>query len=225
MNGPEKTGDTLVGRFALPPAEIERRSLGLVTAALAGQFATDEERAVAARIVYSAGDLGLGPLIKFSAHAVEAGVSALQAGCRIAADVRMVITGFDRIRLGQLGCEVDCAIDHPLVASRARQSGLPRAVEAMRLLGSTLDGAVVVIGNAPTALLALLDLIDAGTVQPALIIGVPVGFIAAAESKQALCQRRTPYVTIEGTRGGSPLAAGALNALARQATARQRSSS
>jgi len=216
MSAPQRDSRSLVERYVLPPAEIERRSLALVDAALAGRF-TGDERRVAGRIVYAAGDLDLERLIQFSPGAVAAGVAALGSGCPVVTDVRMVLAGLDRARLDALRCPVLCAIDAPRVALRATASGLPRAVEAVRALKCSLDGAIAVIGNAPTALLALLDLIDAGEVRPALIIGMPVGFVAAAESKQALVERDVPCITVAGTRGGSPLAAAALNALARLA--------
>lgn len=207
---------SLVERYVLPPDEIERRSLALVDQALADRFAGDERR-VAGRIVYAAGDLGLAEEIRFSSGAVAAGIAALRSGRAVVADVRMVAAGLDRARLDALGCPLVCAIEAPEAASRARVSRLPRSVEAIRLLAASFNGAIAVIGNAPTALLALLDLVDVGAVRPALIIGMPVGFVAAAESKQALVERDIPYVTVVGTRGGSPLAAASLNALARLA--------
>jgi len=216
MSALQRNSRSLVERYVLPPAEIERRSLALVDSALAGRF-TGDERRVAGRIVYAAGDLNLARSIRFSPGAVAAGVAALGSGCPVVTDVRMVLAGLDRARLDALSCPVLCAIDAPGVALRATASDLPRAVEAVRALKGSLDGAIAVIGNAPTALFALLDLVDAGEVRPALIIGMPVGFIAAAESKQALVERAIPCITVAGTRGGSPLGAAALNALARLA--------
>lgn len=209
---------TLVARYALPPGEIERRSLALVDAALCERFPAPAERLAASRIAYAAGDTALADAIRISAGAIEAGVAALRRAAPIVTDVRMVAAGLDRTRMERLGCPVYCAIDAPEVRTAAATSGLPRAAEAMRSLEDKLDGALVAIGNAPTALLALLDLVDGGTVRPALVVGVPVGFVAAAESKEELTQRSIPYVTLLGTRGGSPLAAAAVNALLRLAT-------
>ena len=209
---------TLVERYVLPPTEIERRSLSHVNAALLGRFAEDDERAVATRICYAAGDLALADALCFAPGAVTAGVVALRSGAPLFVDVRMVAAGLDRARLAALGGELLCAIDAPEAAERAKASGLPRAVEAVRLLATRLDGAVCAIGNAPTALLALLDLCDAGEIHPALIVGMPVGFVAAAESKEELLTRSVPFVTLRGTRGGSPLVAAAINALLRLAS-------
>lgn len=207
---------SLLRRYALAPAEIERRSQAIVEEALRDQFPDVDERAVATRIVYAAGDLELGGAIRISRGAVAAGVEALRSGAAILTDVRMVLAGVDRGRASLLGCRLDCRIDDAGVAERARASGLPRAAAAMRSLAPVLDGSVVAIGNAPTALLSLLDLIDSGA-RPALVIGMPVGFVAAAESKQELIERDIAYVTIVGRRGGSPLAAAAVNACLRLA--------
>jgi precorrin-8X/cobalt-precorrin-8 methylmutase len=217
VTAPSGCRSGLVQRYALPPAEIERRSLQTVTEALAAHFTDPAERAVAVRIAYAAGDLSLADALRFTPGAVAAGVRALCTGAAVVADVRMLVAGLDRGRLERLACPLLCSIDVPEVAEAARRSGLPRAVEAIRLLAPRLSGAVVAIGNAPTALLALLDLIDEGLEPPALIVGLPVGFVAAAESKHELAARSLRSVTLLGTRGGSPLAAATVNALLRLA--------
>lgn len=209
-------GPSLVSRYALPPTEIEALSLQRV----AGEIPFDpdwsqQERAVISRMVYAAGDPSLASLIRIQPSAVAAGVEALRAGRLVVVDVRMVAVALDQHRLEHCGSELACAIDAPGAAVAARRSGLPRALEGIRLLHDRLDGSVVVIGNAPTALLALLDLVDAGEVQPALIIGTPVGFVAAVESKAALAARAVPFITVDGPRGGSAIAAAAFNAVLR----------
>lgn len=213
MTAAEPRRETLVARYALPPAEIARRSLSFVEQALAAQFRDPDERRVATRICYAAGDLALSASLRFSPGAVADGVAALRGGCDVIVDVKMVAAGLDQPQMERLRCTVHSRIDAPEAKAIAQVSGYPRALEAMRLLRDRLTGAVVAIGNAPTALLALLDMIDAGTARPALVIGMPVGFVAAAESKQELTRRAVPYITVLGTRGGSPLAAAALNAL------------
>lgn len=145
----------------------------------------------------------------------------MRSGCPIVADVVMVAAGINRRLAAALGCEVLCAISEPGVAESAQRDGIPRSAAAMRSLSSKLPGAVVAIGNAPTALFALLEAVDAGLPAPALVVGTPVGFVGAAESKLELVRRGEaglPYVTVEGTRGGSALAAAAVNALLRLAT-------
>ncbi len=213
---------TLVERYALPPEAIEELSLRRVEAITGGlRDRPEAERVVTRRIVYAAGDPTLAALVRFHPQAVEAGISALRAGSPVVADVRMVEVALDGSRLAHLGCQMHCAIDAAEVVREARERGLPRAAVAMRSLAERLRDAVVVVGNAPTALLSLLDLVDAGEVRPALIIGMPVGFVAAVESKEELTARDVPFITIEGTRGGSAVAAAATNALLRLATTRQ----
>jgi len=211
---------SLVERYVLPPSEIEAASLRRVDEAL-GRLATwsPQNRQVVQRMIYAAGDLALALLIRLHPEAVARGVAALRQGLAVIADVHMVEVALDRAALATLGCTLHCAIDVPAVADEARARSLPRAVVAIRSLTAQLHGGIAVIGTAPSALLAMLDLVDAGEARPALIIGTPVGFTAAAEAKLELMARDVPYVTVEGTRGGAALAAAAANALLRMATA------
>jgi precorrin-8X/cobalt-precorrin-8 methylmutase len=150
--------------------------------------------------------------------AVEAGLASLRTTKLIVTDVCMVAAAVESTA-ARLGAEVVCAIDHAQAESLARQRNITRSAVAIDLLADRLSNAVVVIGNAPTALLALLDAIDTARCRPALIIGTPVGLIAAAEAKSELTARSIPYVTVLGSRGGSAIAAAALNALLRMAVA------
>lgn len=209
---------TLVEKYALPPEEIERRSFELIEAMLPPLALALEERHVVVRVVHSAGDPSLAPLLRFSPGAVASGVAALQKACPIYTDVTMVGAGLHQPWLKQLGCEVSCVIHDPEVAARAKEWGTTRAVAAMRHFGPVLGQGIVAVGNAPTALLALLDEVDAGVPPPALVVGVPVGFVAASESKEELMRRKVPFVSLPGYRGGSPVAAAIVNALLYLAT-------
>jgi len=207
-------------RFGLAPDEIERRSLALVEDAIPSCSGwTSEAREVVKRMVYAAGDLALAGLARVHPDAVEAGLQAIRSRAPIVCDVRMVAAG-----LRAYEGSVHVALDVPLPplersdpagwhSKRLGEGTLTRTAAGMRALENELDGGIAVIGNAPTALLTLLDMIDEGRCQPALIIGTPVGFVAAAESKQALLERDLPAITVEGTRGGSAVAAAAMNAL------------
>jgi precorrin-8X/cobalt-precorrin-8 methylmutase len=209
---------SLVQRYALAPDAIETLSRERLAAHLRlPPDLSPDQAEIVTRIVYATGDPTIAPAVRVHPRAVEAGTAALRAGRPIVVDVKMVRAGIDRRRAGPLGCRVRCAIDDPLVAARAEAEGVPRAVAAMRRLASEMDGAVVVIGNAPTALLAVLDLVDAGAVRPAVIVGMPVGFVAAAEAKAELMARPVPWITVEGTRGGTPAAVAAVNTLLRLA--------
>jgi precorrin-8X/cobalt-precorrin-8 methylmutase len=216
LNGPDNR-QTLLARYGLPPAEVEARSLALVEE-LAGDALPEESgaRQVAIMMLYATGDPALANRIRIHPRAVDVGLAALRAGCTIVTDVRMVAAAVED-GSARLGSEVVCAIEHPQTETLARERNLTRAAAAMDLVTPRLDAAIAVVGNAPTALLALLDAVDQGRARPALIIGTPVGLIAASEAKEALVKRSTPYITVLGTRGGSAIAAAALNALLRMA--------
>ena len=205
---------SLVKKYALTPDEIDRQSLQMVEASLhEGLQLPPRERYVLCRIVRAEGDAGIAPLVKFSPDGVESGLIALSSQAPVVTDVRMVEMGISKALLRNANLATACMIDAPEVADRARREGTTRSVAAIRELAPQISGAVCAIGNAPTALLALLDLIDAGEVSPALVIGMPVGFVACAESKDELVKRNVPYITVMGRRGGSSAAAATVNAL------------
>lgn len=214
---------TLVERYALGPEAIEERSFSLIESMLPDLTWTDAERHVVIRVVHSAGDPSLAPLIRFTPGAVDAGIAALRGGCDIFTDVTMVGAGLYKPWLQTLGCDVSCSIADPEVAAKAKEWGTTRAVAAMRHTGSKLSSSIVAIGNAPTSLLSLLDQVDEGLPPPALTIGVPVGFIASSESKAELMKRpNVESISLPGYRGGSPMAAAILNALLYLATQEHR---
>lgn len=171
------------------------------------------ERFVLSRIVRAEGEPQIVPSARFSADAVERGVAAIRSAAPIVSDVRMVAVGTSKALLARAGCSIATLIDAPSVAERAKREGITRSAAAILELAPRLDGAVVAVGNAPTALLALLDLVDERKAAPALIIGMPVGFVACAEAKAELAKRSTAHITILGNRGGSSAAAATLNAL------------
>ncbi|GAC1557205.1 MAG: precorrin-8X methylmutase [Ktedonobacteraceae bacterium] len=205
---------SLMQKFALPPDEIYRRSFETIDALLFSDNWSSEEYQVVRRIVHASGDPQLATHIRFKLGALEQGITALTQHTSIFTDVRMVAAGIRREWCKTLGCSVQ-----PLLARLDMETSTPPELmtrsaaavqQALPLLGRT----IVVIGNAPTALLALLDALDEGRCElPALIIGMPVGFIATRESKNALWERPYASIIIEGTRGGSPVAAATVNAL------------
>jgi precorrin-8X/cobalt-precorrin-8 methylmutase len=212
---------TLVERYVLPPDEIEALSLERVDAAVPTLADwPPAERTVVRRMIYAAADPSLAARIRIHPQALEAGAGALRTGCTVVVDVRMVEVALDRPALKRLGCVLECSIDVPSVIEEAQATGLPRAVAAMRSLAPRARGGVVVVGTAPSALLALLDMVDAGEAAPAVVVGTPVGFVAASEAKAELMDRAIPFITIEGARGGAALAAAATNALIAMALAR-----
>ena len=174
---------------------------------------TPDERFVVCRIVRAEGDPEIAQFIKFSPGAVDLGIAALRAKAPVLTDVRMVEVGISKTLLSARNITTHCRIDAPEVAQRALKESTTRSIAAIRDLAPLLEGAVVAIGNAPTALLALLDLLGEGTQHPALVLGMPVGFVACAESKEELVQSNVPFMTIRGRRGGSSAAAAAVNAM------------
>jgi len=195
-------------------AAIYERSFAIIRAeADLARFSPDEER-VAVRIIHASGMVEIARDLVFSSGMVTAARDAFNRGAPILCDSKMVANGITRARL-PMNNEVICTLDDPRVPDLARDIGNTRTSAAMDLWRERLAGAVVALGNAPTALFRLLELLDAGAPKPAAIIGMPVGFVGAAESKEALtADGRVPFITIRGRKGGSAMAVAAVNALA-----------
>jgi precorrin-8X/cobalt-precorrin-8 methylmutase len=195
-------------------AEIYRRSFATIRAeADLARFTPEEER-VAVRIIHACGMVEIAPDLVFSPGAVLCARKALHEGAPILCDSRMVVHGVITRRLPR-GNEVLCMLDDPAVAGLAETIGNTRSAAALELWRERLDGSLVAIGNAPTALFHLLEILDETEARPACVIGMPVGFVGAAESKQALVEdARVPFVTVRGRKGGSAMTAAALNAIA-----------
>jgi precorrin-8X/cobalt-precorrin-8 methylmutase len=208
--------DALLPVPRVSPAEIERRSMELIERSnLSLKQFGDDERALVKRLVHTTGDLSVAAAVRLSPDAVSAGVAALRRGCAVVTDVKMVAVGINQSNLKSCGSEVLCGIDHPEVAVRAEREHTTRSEAAMHLFAEKISGGIVAIGNAPTALRAVVAMARDGVAKPALVIGMPVGFVDAAESKEALLSAGIPFVTVVGSRGGSPLAAASVNAIAR----------
>lgn len=199
--------------FLQNPQSIEARSYELIAAELGDIRLTTGEKAVLLRIIHATGDLGYARLISFHPEFVTAAVAALKRGAGIFTDIEMVRAGISARLVDSLGGKIFCAIREPKVAAEAKTKNITRAMAAVEWLAGRMDGGLVVIGNAPTALSRLLELIEAGTARPAAVIGVPVGFVGAAEAKEALAGTSVPHVVARGTKGGSPVAVAAVNAL------------
>ena len=197
-------------------AAIYRRSFAIIAAEAELDAFSAEEREVAVRMIHACGQVEVAAQIVFGRGLVAAARAALAEGAPVLCDSEMVAHGITRARL-PAGNAVICALNDPRVPALAADLGTTRSAAALDLWGERLAGAVVAIGNAPTALFHLLELIDAGAPKPAAILGLPVGFVGAAESKEALAEdpRGVPFLTLRGRIGGSAMAAAAVNALAR----------
>ena len=195
-------------------AEIYQNSFAIIRSeADLVRFGPEEER-VAVRVIHACGMVEIASELFFSPGAARAGIAALAQGAPILCDANMVAHGVTRARL-PADNEVICTLADPRVPELAKKLGTTRTAAAMELWREKLGGAVVAFGNAPTALFHLLEMLDAGAPRPALIIAMPVGFVGAAESKEAaIADTRVPVIAMRGRKGGSAMAAAALNALA-----------
>jgi precorrin-8X/cobalt-precorrin-8 methylmutase len=194
---------------------ITRKSKEIILQRLGDFRCPQDELAIVLRVAHTTGDVEFGKSILFSPGAAAVGAAALRAGCDIVADVGMVMAGLREKRLSRLGCRAFCLLDDPETAEMARREVITRSAAAIRRALPRLDGAIVAIGNAPTALFELLSLIRSGQASPALVIGTPVGFVGALESKEELwaLEGDQPRITNLSERGGSPVAAAIANAL------------
>lgn len=200
--------------FYKDPQGIEKRSMEIISKYLTEYNLSEEEVKVYSRVIHASGDPEYAPIIKISEGALTAAKQALSAGCNIYTDVEMVLTGINKRRLAELGGQAKCLIADEGVAKMAKELQITRSMAAMRTFGRELDGAIVAIGNAPTALFEVLNTIDEIGIKPAMIVGVPVGFVGAAESKEHLVKTApVPYITVQGNKGGSPIAASIVNAI------------
>lgn len=178
------------------------------------EFSPDEWEVVR-RVIHATADFEFKTLMRFHSEAVRAGVMALTGGCPLLVDVKMISAGLNEERLSSYGCKVHSFISDDDVILTAKANNSTRAIEAMKKAHrlNFLDGAVVAIGNAPTALLEVARLIREERAKPALIIGVPVGFVSAAESKEVTLELSTPSIVARGRKGGSPIAVAIIHAL------------
>jgi precorrin-8X/cobalt-precorrin-8 methylmutase len=199
------------------PAAIYRASFATIRADADLTSVPADAEKVVVRMIHASGDAGLVADVEVHPLLVPSAREALRAGKPIFTDAEMIASGISRRRL-PAGNQVRCLLHDPRAAELAKRWQTTRSAAAVSLWGPDLEGAVVAIGNAPTALFALLELISDGGPRPAAIIGIPVGFVGSAESKLALVQHpdQIPYLVVHGRRGGSALCASALNALARE---------
>jgi len=198
---------------------IYERSFAIIRAEADLSRFSPEEAEVAVRMIHAAGQVEVAGLIEFAPGFVSAARKALRGGAPILCDAEMVAHGVTRARLLAKN-EVICTLRNPRVPGLAAKLGTTRSAAALELWRDKLAGAVIAIGNAPTALFRLLEMLETGAAKPAAIIGVPVGFVGAAESKEALATNSCgmPYLIVRGRIGGSAMTAAAVNALAKEGT-------
>lgn len=197
----------------MKPMDIEKRSFEIITGLLEGRVLDPENELVVKRVIHTTADFDYADNLCFSEHAVTGGIEALRGGCDIVTDTQMARAGINKTVLARLGGQVHCFMSDQDVAEEARDRGVTRAAVSMERAAGLGKPCVFAIGNAPTALLALHELIAAGKAKPALIIGVPVGFVNVVESKERIMTAGVPYIVARGRKGGSNVAAAICNAL------------
>ena len=197
----------------LKPFEIEKRSFEIISELLGDRKLDPENELVIKRVIHTTADFDYAENLVFSEHAVTKGIEALRAGCDIVTDTQMARAGINKSILGALGGEVHCFMSDPGVAEEAKARGVTRASVSMEHAAALEKPCIFAIGNAPTALFALCDLIQAGKLKPALVIGVPVGFVNVVESKEQIIAENVPFIVAKGRKGGSNVAAAVCNAM------------
>ncbi len=207
------------------PGEIERTSMEIIAGELAqrGIVIPPEQEAVVKRVIHTTADFDFAQTLCFSEHAVALGVAALEQGTNIVTDTNMARSGVSRPSLAKLGGQVFCYMADEDVARAAKENGTTRAVAAMEKMAREQPGAILAVGNAPTALLELAQLMEKG-LRPALVIAAPVGFVNVVESKERIWEvclaHQVPVIAAMGRKGGSGVAAAICNALLYTATGR-----
>jgi precorrin-8X/cobalt-precorrin-8 methylmutase len=198
----------------MKPGEIERLSFRIIDSEAGSHGFTVQEWNIVRRMIHTSADFDYMESVRFHPAAIAAGIKAIREGCAIVTDTNMARVGIRKGELSVFGGEVHCLIADPDVSERAKANGVTRALAAMDKAAERYDGGIYVIGNAPTALLRLMDLIKDKIMKPALVVGLPVGFVNAAESKAELIHLDIPFISNVGRKGGSNVAASVVNALA-----------
>ena len=197
----------------IAPMDIEKRSFEIITELLGEKRFDPENEPVIKRAIHTTADFDYADNLVFSPHAVQRGMEALRGGCDIVTDTQMAKAGINKTILGKLGGEVHCFMSDEDVAREAKARGVTRAIVSMERAAKLPKPCIFAIGNAPTALICIRELIDAEKLTPALIVGVPVGFVNVVESKELILELDTPHIVARGRKGGSNVAAAICNAM------------
>ena len=195
------------------PMDIEKRSFAIITELLGDTKLDPENELVIKRVIHTSADFDYVQNLVFSEHAVAKGIEALRGGCDIVTDTQMARAGINKTILSKLGGQVHCFMSDPDVVLEAKERGVTRAIVSMERAAKLPKPCIFAIGNAPTALISLHKQMQAGKLTPALIIGVPVGFVNVVESKELIIGSAVPHIVARGRKGGSNVAAAICNAM------------
>jgi len=197
----------------MKPNEIEELSFTMIDQEAGPHMFDRQEWSIVRRMIHTSADFDYMHSIRIHPKAIAAGIGALCSGKNVVTDTQMVRSGIRKKSIETFGGETVCLIGDPAVADASGQAGTTRSREAVNLSVKTMEGGIYAVGNAPTALIRLIELIREGKAKPALVLGFPVGFVNAAESKAMLEELDFPYITNQGRKGGSNIAASVVNAL------------
>lgn len=197
----------------IKPMDIEKRSFEIITEILGDRSFPQDEEPIIKRVIHTTADFDYADNLIFSNNAVKKGIEALKNGCDIVTDTQMVKSGINKTVLEKLGGRVHCFMSDDDVKEEAKERGITRAFVSMERASKLKKSCIFAIGNAPTALISLKELLDAKKIDPALIIGVPVGFVNVVESKELIISSDAPFIVAKGRKGGSNVAAAICNAL------------
>jgi precorrin-8X/cobalt-precorrin-8 methylmutase len=197
----------------LNPMGIENDSMQIIERELAHVALPEELKDIIKRVIHTTADFEYAHLFEAHPQAVELAQKALQNGCSIYADTSMIVAGVSKPSLKKLNCNIECFVHHPDVVEQAKSKGITRSIEGINKASDNDQFKIFVIGNAPTALVRICELAKEGKIKPDLVIGVPVGFVGAAESKEMLRESDIPHMIIRGRKGGSTVGVAILNAI------------
>ena len=194
---------------------IEDKSMEIIENEIGSHPYSKDEWPIVRRVIHATADFDFARqnMLVFHKNSISSGINALKNGCNIIVDVNGVIGGLNKENLKEFGNKAICNISEPKIVEQAKKLNKTRAQTSMRMAVSEMNGGVVAIGNAPTALVEVVQMIREGITRPALVIGIPVGFVCAVESKEELQTLDSPYITNKGRKGGSPCASAIVNAL------------
>ena len=205
----------------MKPMEIEKRSFEIITEELGERRIDPEYDLLVRRVIHTTADFDYYDTLCFSEHAAKVAMEALRAGCPVVTDTTMAMAGINKRALARFGGETHCFIGDADVEEEAKARGVTRSLVSMEKAARTLRPAIFAIGNAPTALYSICDLVRAGKLQPQMVIGVPVGFVNVVEAKEAIMELGVPYIVARGRKGGSNVAAAIVNSLLYQMIQRE----
>lgn len=202
----------ILKNYVKNPMDIEKRSMEIIESEMQAHDFSKEELPVVKRVIHTTADFEYQNLIEFSGNPIEVGKELIKKGCKIYTDTNMVFSGINKRILSKYGCEIKCMVHDEDVVTIAKEKGITRSMAGIEKAAK--EGyEIFAIGNAPTALFKIYEMIKTGEINPKLIIGVPVGFVGAMESKELLGEYDVPFIRINGRKGGSPVAATILNAI------------